>query len=131
MEWVKILAFEYPSKDHNEVPMMQTVTCKWRSDGVCYYQSSKRYPGNAALTDMWAKNAQYSWDRFINEKTDIQPGTEKEFDKSFLMNMLSQFGTQIDTGFNVDEEVKREVFADPAIVELKRQASTHGPIYGE
>lgn len=131
MEWVKVLAFEYPAKDRNDLPIMHIVTCKWRSDGVCYFTQSKRSPDNAAQSEMWAKHDEWRWDRYLNEKTDTEPSTEKEFQKAFLMNMFSQFGTQIDTGFSVDPEVQREVLADPSIVELKRLAAIHGPIYGE
>ena len=131
MEWVKILKFEYPDKDHNDVPMMRVITNKWRSDGVCYYAVSRRYPQDDARTEYYERNEEHRWDRFLSEKTDIEPSTEREFDKSFLMNMVSQFGTQVDTGFSVDPEVEREVLADPRIVELKRQAAIHGPIYGE
>ena len=122
--WKKTLAFGYPGTDHRNEPITHTVTCRWRSDGVCFFLNSRRYP-NQEHTLYQEKQDAVRWAGFLAQDTDVKPEPEDGFDRSFVWNMVSQSGQLLDTGFTVNPKVLEKVMNDPLIKKLK-EVESHG-----
>jgi hypothetical protein len=109
MEWKKTLAFSYGDR---------TTTFRWRSDGVCFFLNTKHYPDpdrNRYQEELDAER----WERFLAEVTSIKPASEEAFDASFLWSMVSEGGTALDTGYQVDPLVLVQVLNHPLVKQLK------------
>lgn len=109
LEWKKTLAYSSGER---------IVTFRWRSDGVCYFLNSRRYPcpdRNRYQEQLDAER----WHRFLSGITSIEPASEDAFDASFLWSMVADGGTAADTGYQVDPLVLVQVLNHPLVKQLK------------